>query len=92
MWSRRFSSMQTLTLTGRKQARRLKRWRGNLSRKTPHRPPDQSGWDRFSFLFSDPDADDRLVAAILYGAAQLPMDDALGAGQAAARRPTKSVS
>ncbi len=30
-----------------------------------------------SLLFSDPDADDKLVAAILYGAASLPMDSLL---------------
>ncbi len=33
--------------------------------------PDNGG---VSLVFSDPDADDRLVAAILYGAASLPMD------------------
>ena len=38
-------------------------------------PRDEAGEvPSVSLLFSDPDADDRLVAAILYGAAMLPMD------------------
>jgi len=35
---------------------------------------ERAGRGSVSLLFSDPDADDRLVAAILYGAASLPME------------------
>ncbi len=40
----------------------------------PSGSPSIGGGGGVSLLFCDPDADDRLVAAILYGAAALPMD------------------